>query len=94
VLSTLDGEVWSLLDENHLCKLVVEEGRLDVKVVDTPILRCCHSQQQANGLHSHHQSKDFLGVDALMLHKTVGNKLALVLDNGTTLISLHLVDPL
>jgi len=83
-----------LLDEDRLSELAVEKRRLDVKVVDAPILRCGHSQQQANGLHSCHRSKDYLKVDALTLHKATGNKLGLVLGNGAALIPLHHVDPL
>jgi hypothetical protein len=30
VFCSLDGEAWSLLDEDRLCQLAVEEGRLDI----------------------------------------------------------------
>ena len=94
MLSALDGEARSLLDEDRLRELAVEECRLDVEVVDTLILRCCYGQQQANGLHSRHRSKDFLEVDALTLHEAAGDEPSLVLDNGAALVPLHLVDPL
>ena len=38
MLSALDGEARSLLDEDRLRELAVEERRLDVEVVDAPIL--------------------------------------------------------
>ena len=63
MLSAVDDEARCLLDEDHLRELTVEERILDVEVVDALILRYCHGQQQANGLHSRHRSKDFLEVD-------------------------------
>ena len=74
MLNALDGEARSLLGEDRLRELTVEERKLEVEVVDAPILRCCHGQQQANGLHSRHRNKDFLEVDALTLDKVSGNK--------------------
>ena len=62
-------------------------------MVDTPILGCCHGQQQVDGLRARHQSKD-LEVNAFALDKATGDEPSLVLENGATLIPLHLVDPL
>jgi len=94
VFSALGGKARSLLDEDRLYELAVEERRLDVEVVDALILRYCQGQQQANGLHSRHRSKDFLEVNALMLHEATSDETSLVLDNDATLIPLHLIDPL
>ena len=77
MLSALDGEAWSLLDEDHLRELAIEERRLDIEVVDAPILHCCHGQQQANGLQLRHRSKDFLEIGALTLHEAVSDESSL-----------------
>ena len=62
--------------------------------MDTPILRCCQSQQQSDRLHALYRRKDFLEVYALALDKASGDEVRLVLDNGTALVPLDLVHPL
>ena len=62
--------------------------------MDSPVLRCCQSQQQTDRLHARYRRKDFLEVDALALDKASGDEARLVLDNGAKLVLLDLVYPL
>ena len=94
MLLFLDVETWRLPDEDRFLQLTVEEGRFNVQVMDASVLCCCQSQKQSDRLHARYQRKDFLEVDALTLHKALGNEARLVLDNGAMLVPLDLVHPL
>ena len=69
------------------------EGRFCVHVVDGSPLLGSQSKQQTDGFHASHRLKDFIKVNAGLLHEAACNQLCFVLDHLTSYIFLQFVDP-
>ena len=88
------SEAYWLLHIYLFLQLAVEEGRLDIHVMDVPPRTCGQGQQESHGLESSHRSEYLVVVDPVLLYVALRHEASLVLKNRALRVLLHLVHPL
>jgi hypothetical protein len=76
-----DGEVRWLAHIDFFLEVSVEEGGLDIHMVDTPPFLSHKREEDSYRLHACNRSEGIIIVDSLSLEKTMRNQPSLVLDH-------------
>ena len=93
VLLARDNKTRRLSDVDLLLEVAIEEGGLDIHVMDMPAITSRKCKQDSSKLHPSNGRKGVIEVDSLLLEESACDQSSLLLDNGSNLVPLQLEHP-
>jgi hypothetical protein len=78
---------------NILTQLTIKKDILHIKLRDGPLSNRSHNKKSVNSSHMSNRSKSLIIITALLLLKTMSNKMSLIALKRTIKASLNLIDP-